>query len=87
MRCFSAHEYVVSEAKMTKILPICLQTSGFPNQSPEYAFECCREQLGRYDIFLSFSYPGVDLVAYFVLWTVIELLLYIFFKRSMYTCS
>ena len=30
------------------------------------SFECCREQLGRYDISLSYSSPDVDLVAFFV---------------------
>ena len=48
MWCISA--YVVGEAKMTKIFAIYLQASGFPSQSSEYPFECCREQLGRYAI-------------------------------------
>ncbi|KAK2170755.1 hypothetical protein NP493_1143g01021 [Ridgeia piscesae] len=51
---------------MTKIDAIYLQASGFPSQSSEYAFECCREDIGRYSISLSYSSPGVDLVAFFV---------------------
>ena len=61
MWCISAYEYVVSEAKMTKIFAVYLQASGFPSQSSEYAFECCREQLGRYGIS-----PDVDLAAFVV---------------------
>ena len=60
------HMYVVGKAKMTKIFNMYLQASGFPSQSSEYAFECCREQLGRYGISLSYSSPDVDLVAFFV---------------------
>ena len=41
---------VVGEAKMAKVFAVYFQASGFPSQSPEYAFECCREQLGRYGI-------------------------------------
>ena len=63
----SAYEYVVDEAKITKIFPVCFQASGFPSQSSEYAFECYHKQLGRHGIFLSYSSPDVDLVA-FVLW-------------------
>ena len=48
---------------MTKIFIVYLQTSGFPSQSSEYAFECCSEQLGRYGISLSYSSPGVDRIA------------------------
>ena len=62
----SAYEYVVDETKMTKIFAVYIQASGFPSQSSEYALECCREQLGRYGISLSYSTPGVDLVAFFV---------------------
>ena len=58
--------YVVGEAKITKIFAVCLQASGFPSQSSEYVFECCREHLGRYGISLSYSSPDVDLVAFFV---------------------
>ena len=43
-----------------------LQASGFPSQSPEYAFECCRKQLERYGISLSYSSLDVDLVVFFV---------------------
>ena len=50
-----AYEYVVGEAKMTKIFAVYLQTSGFPSQWLEYVFECCRKQLGRYGISLSYS--------------------------------
>ena len=46
---------------MTKIFAVYLQATGFPNQSSEYAFGCCREQLGRY----GFSHD-VGLVALFV---------------------
>ena len=66
MWCISAYEYVVGEAKMTKIFVIYFQASGFPSQLSEYAFECCREQLGRSGISLSYSSPDVDLVAFFV---------------------
>ena len=66
MWCISAYEYVVGEAKITKIFAVYLQTSGFPSQSSEYVFECCLEQLGRYCISLSYTSPGVDLVAFFV---------------------
>ena len=66
MWCVSTYEYVVSEARMTKIFAIYLQASGFPSQSSEYAFECCRKQHGRYGISLSFSSPDVDVVAFFV---------------------
>ncbi|KAK2157159.1 hypothetical protein NP493_1900g00008 [Ridgeia piscesae] len=45
---------------MTKIFAISLQAFGFPSQSSEYAFECCREQLGRYGVSLSYTYPGGD---------------------------
>ena len=51
---------------MTKLFAVYLKTSGFPSQSSDYAFECCREQLGRYGISLSYTSPGVDLVAFFV---------------------
>ena len=66
MGCISAYEYVVVEAKMTKIFAVYFQTSDFPNQSSEYAFECSCKQLWRYGIPLSYSSPGVDLVAFFV---------------------
>ena len=51
---------------MTKIFAVYLQASGFPNQSSECVFECCREQLGRYGMSLSYSSPNVDFVAFFV---------------------
>ena len=51
---------------MTKIFAVYFQTSGFPNQSLEYAFECCRKQLGRYGISLSYSSPYADRVAFVV---------------------
>ena len=63
MWCFSAYEYVVGEAKMTKIFSIYLQASGFPSQTLEYAFEWYREQLG---ISMSYSSPDADLVGFFV---------------------
>ena len=37
---------------MTQIFAVYLQTSGFPYQSLEYAFECCPKQTWRYDISL-----------------------------------
>ena len=40
MWCIRAYEYTVSEAKMTKIFAIYLQTSDFPSQSSEYIVEC-----------------------------------------------
>ena len=49
---------------MTKIFTVYLQAAGFPNQLSEYAFGCCREQIGRYGISLSYSSPGVDLVTF-----------------------
>ena len=66
MWCISAYEYVVGEAKMTKIFAVYLQASGFPSQTWEYAFECCRKKLGRYGISLWYSSPEVDLVAFSV---------------------
>ena len=63
---YSAYEYVVGEAKMTKIFAVYLQASGFPSQLSEYALKCCREQLGRYGISVSYSCPDVDLFAFFV---------------------
>ena len=67
MWCISAYEYVVGEAKMTKIFAVYFQVSGFPSQPSEYAFECCREQLGRYGIDLPVVLLGdFDLVAFFV---------------------
>ena len=65
--------YVIGEGKMTKIFAIYHQASGFPSQSSKYAFECCRKQLGRYGVSLSYSSPDVDLVA-LCWWIVIELL-------------
>ena len=38
-----AYEYVVGGAKMTRIFAVYIQASGFPSQSSEYAFECCRK--------------------------------------------
>ena len=58
----STYKYVVGEVKKT----VCLQASRFPSQSSEYAFECCREQLGRYGISLSYASPDVDRIAFFV---------------------
>ena len=58
--CISAYEYVVGEAKMIKIFAAYLQAYGFPNQSSEYAFECCRVQLDRYGISLLYTSPNVD---------------------------
>ena len=49
---------------MTKIFAVYIQV--FPNQSSEYAFECCRNQLERYGISLSYASLGFDLVAFFV---------------------
>ena len=46
--CIRAYEYVVGEAKMTKIFAVYLQASGFLSQSSEYALECCSKQLKRY---------------------------------------
>ena len=54
MWCISGYEYVVGEAKMTKIFAVYLQASGFPSHSSEYAYVCCREQLGRYAVALSY---------------------------------
>ena len=51
---------------MTNLFAVYIQASGFPSQSSEYAFECCREQLGRYGISLSYTSPDVDIVASFV---------------------
>ena len=51
---------------MTKIFAVNLQASGFPCQSSEYTFDCCREQPVRYGISLSYTFPGVDFVAFFV---------------------
>ena len=56
----------MGEAKMTKVLAVYLQASGFPIQSSEYGFECCRKRFGRYGISLSYSFPGVDFIAFFV---------------------
>ena len=61
-----SHVDVVGEVKMTKIFTVYLQVSGFPSQSSEYTFECCRKQFGRYGISLSYSSPDVGLVAFFV---------------------
>ena len=66
MWCISAYKYVVGEAKMTKTSAVYLQASGVPSQSSYYAFECCREQLGRYGVSLSYSSTDVDLVAFFI---------------------
>ena len=63
MWCISTYEYVVGETKMSKIFANYLQASVSPSQSSEYAFECCREQFGRYGISLSYTSPDVDLVA------------------------
>ena len=68
----NAYEYVAGEAKMTKIFAVCLQASGFPSQSSEYAFDCCRKQLERYCISLSHSSRDVELVAFVCRRTVIE---------------
>ena len=38
---------VVGKTKMTKIFTVYVQASGFPSQSSEYVFECCRIQLPR----------------------------------------
>ena len=43
---------------MTEIFAVFHKASGFLSQSSEYAFECCRKQLGRYG-------PVVDRVAFF----------------------
>ena len=59
---------------MTKIFAVYLQASGFSSQLSEYAFGCCRKQLGRSGIFLSYYSPGVDRVAFLCRWTFIELL-------------
>ena len=48
---------------MTKIFAVYFQIYGLRGQSSEYAFECCREQPGRYDISMSYSSPDVDIVA------------------------
>ena len=64
--CISAYQCVVGEANMTKIFAVYLQASGFPSQSAKCAFECCRGQLGRYGISLSYSSPDVDLFAFFM---------------------
>ena len=40
---------------MTEIFAVYLQASGFPSQSSEYTFYCCRKQLGRYGISLSYE--------------------------------
>jgi len=52
---FRAYMYVVVEAKMTKIFAVYLQASDFLNQASEYAFECCRKQVGPCGICLSCS--------------------------------
>ena len=51
---------------MTQIYAVYYQAANFPSHSSEYGFECCREQLGRYGISLSYSSLTVDLVAFFV---------------------
>ena len=73
MWCICAYEYVVSEAKMTKIFAIYLQASDLQNQSSEYAFECYREQLG--DMVSPCLTPLLMLIFLLSLcrWTVIEL--------------
>ena len=69
MRSISAYEYIVGEAKVTKIFVVYLQVSGFPNQTSDYAFECCHKQPGTPLIML-------DLLLSLCRWTVIELLVY-----------
>ena len=59
---------------MTKIFAVNRQASGFPSQSSEYAFECCRKEFGRFGISLSYSSPDIDLLVSLYRWTVIELL-------------
>ena len=73
MWCISADEFVVGEAKMTKIFAVCLQASGFTSQSSEYAFECINS-LG--DMISPCRTPLLMLVVLLSLcmWTVIELL-------------
>ena len=67
MWCISAYAYIfLGEAKTTTIFAFYLQVSGFPSLPSKYAFECYREQLGQYDISLSYTSPDVDLVAFFV---------------------
>ena len=76
--------YVVGEAKVTNIFAVYLQPSGFPSQSSEYAFECYRKQPERNGISLSYSSVDVDSLCW---WSVIELVVLISFKSSMYTSS
>ena len=59
-------DFVVGEAKMTKIFAVYLQAYGFPSYSSEYAFGCRRKQVERYDICLLYSSTDVALVPFFV---------------------
>ena len=63
-----------SAAKMTKIFAVYFQVSGFPGQSSEYAFECCRKRLG--DMVSACRPPFLVLILLLSLcrWAVIELL-------------
>ena len=65
MLCISAYEYVIGEAKMTKIFAVYLQASGFPI-SRRKMISSAAEQIGRHGISLSYSSPDVDFVAFFV---------------------
>ena len=62
----SAYDYIIGEANMTNIFAVYLQVSAFRSQSSEYCYECCHKLFGRYCISLSYSTPGVDLIAFFV---------------------
>ena len=78
---------VVGDAKMTKLFAVYLQGSGFPSQSSEYnyAFECCRAQLGLGDMVYPCRTSLLVLILLLSLcrWTVIEILMYISFSSSM----
>ena len=62
----NVYDYVVGEATMTWIFAVYPQASGFPSQSSVYVFECCRKQIGLYEISLPYSSDYVNLAAFFV---------------------
>ena len=76
MWCISAYDYAVGEVKITEIFAVYLQASGFPSQSSEYAFECCREQLVNSDMGYPCRTPLLVLILLLSLcrWSDIELL-------------
>ena len=56
------YEGVVAKRRWLRYSPSIFK----PSLSSEYAFECCREQLRRYGVSLSYSSPDVDRVVFFV---------------------